>query len=92
MKLTDKVMQRQDLVSTDMDGDIVMMDIQSGKYYKFGGVSGVIWQTIETQISIDALVEKLLAEYDIARGECESQTMTFIGQLVEKGLVIIFEE
>ena len=89
IKLTDKVMQREDLVAADMGDETVMMDIMSGKYFKLSEVGGSIWNKIEQPKLVSDLITALLEEYDVSEEECTKQTIEFLTQLVDKGIVVV---
>ena len=79
---------REGLMAADMNGSAVMMDIMTGKYYNLGEVGGRIWELLEDPMTVNALVEKLTAEYDISREQCRKDTLPFLEQLLTKGLLV----
>lgn len=89
INLTNKVMQREDLVAADMGDETVMMDIMSGKYFKLSEVGGSIWNKIEQPKLVSDLIAELLKEYDVTEEECTNQTIEFLTQLVDKGIVVV---
>lgn len=71
------------LDTTDLAGEKVMIDFESGKYFLLKGVANDIWEMIQEPISLDEMVSKLLAEYDIDQETCESSVVKFLDQLKE---------
>lgn len=80
--------RRTGLMTADMNGSAVMMDIMSGKYYNLGEVGGRIWELLETPTTIAALVETLTAEYDVTGERCRADIMPFLSKLLERGLLV----
>ncbi|MBM7567331.1 lasso peptide biosynthesis PqqD family chaperone [Paenibacillus sacheonensis] len=80
------VRQQGNLVS-EMDGDIVMMNIQQGKYYNLGQVGGVIWDLLQNPSTVEELTDALLNEFEITPEECESQVIAFLEQLMKEQLI-----
>lgn len=76
----------QNIVS-DMDGEKVMLDIESGKYYNLGKVGGAIWDLLEQPITVAQLVDQLMSQYDVERDVCEQQVLAFLKQLSAEGLI-----
>lgn len=74
-------------IVSDMDGEKVMLSIQSGKYFNLGELGGEIWDLMKEPISIDNLVSTLLARYDVGQTECEEHVIAFLIQLLGEGLV-----
>ena len=75
------VSHRKDIDSTDLNGDIVMMDLEKGKYFSLNSVGSRIWELIEEPIEINKVVDSLLEEYEISRNECEDNVLEFLEKL-----------
>ena len=80
--------RRAGLMTADMDGSAVMMDIMTGKYYNLGQVGGRIWELLEEPMTVSALVEKLAAEYDVAPEQCRADIGPFLEKLLSQGLLL----
>ena len=80
--------RRMGLMTADMNGSAVMMDIMTGKYYNLGEVGGRIWELLEEPMTVAALVQKLTAEYDVSAERCRADILPFLGKLLERGLVV----
>ena len=89
MDQTTKLIRRNDLLTADMNGSAVTMDMQSGKYYNMGETGGNIWNKLETEKTISQLADELVAEYGITKDQCLTDIMPFLNKLVEKGLLLI---
>ncbi len=80
--------RREGLMTADMDGSAVMMDIMTGKYYNLGEIGGRIWELLEEPASVAALVEKLTQEYDVSADQCRRDIEPFLGALLQRGLLV----
>lgn len=80
------VRAKQNIVS-DMDGEKVMLDIASGKYYNLGAVGGAIWDLLEQPMTVKQLVDELVKQYDVEQAVCEEQVLAFLEQLSAEGLI-----
>ena len=91
MITTDTVLRRKrDLVASDMDGETVMLDIDSGRYFGLSGVGPHLWKTLEKEARADALVASVREQFDAAPDEdVERDVMEFLNRLVDKGLVTV---
>jgi hypothetical protein len=84
------IIQRSNkLVSSNMDGETVMMSIENGEYFGLNSVGSRMWELIENPIEVDALIELLIDEFDVSREQCEMETMEFLNHLLEKKLLSI---
>lgn len=80
--------RREGLMTADMNGSAVMMDIMTGKYYNLGQVGGRIWELLEEPMNLAALVEKLTDEYDVSAEQCRNDILPFLDTLLERGLLL----
>ena len=81
--------RKSGLMTADMNGDAVMMDISTGKYFNLGQSGGRIWELLEQSMSVENLIKALIAEYDISYEKCMEDILPFLQQMVDKGLLII---
>ncbi|MDD9266536.1 lasso peptide biosynthesis PqqD family chaperone [Paenibacillus sp. GCM10023248] len=87
VSMNDYVVQVKGNIVSDMGGEKVMLSIQNGKYYNLGEMGGIIWDLVEVPISIGQLITTLMTEYDVEQSECQRQVVSFLGHLLEEGLV-----
>lgn len=83
------ISQAEGYIVSDMDGEKVMLSIQSGKYYNLGQVGGDIWDLIKEPVSIEHIVQSLQSIYEVSQKECEDQVLSFLEKLKEEGLILI---
>lgn len=83
MDLNEVIKLKKDLNVTDLSGEKVMIDFESGKYFMLKGTGNDIWDIIQNEVTVGEIVEKLLSEYDISRQACEKSVFTFLEKLKE---------
>lgn len=66
---------------TELDGEKVMVDFETGKYFLIKGCGNDIWDMLQEEVSVNEIVDKLLAEYDVTREVCEVSVINFIDKL-----------
>lgn len=82
------LLQRKlEIMTADMKGDMVMMDVETGKYYNLGDVGGRIWALLEQPITLATLADRLTQEYAVSKEQCLKDIMPFVQALLERGLV-----
>lgn len=89
ININNVVLRRNDIDTTDLNGEIVMMDLEKGRYFSLNGVGSRIWEIIEKPIEVNKLVESLLEEYDVNRSECEENVLEFLGKLNDANIVFV---
>jgi len=83
------IKRSSELVSSNMDGETVMMSIDNGEYYGLDPIGSRIWELLENPIEVNALLETLLEEFDVTKEQCLDDTLEFLNQLLEKKLLLI---
>ena len=89
ININNVVSRRNDIDTTDLNGEIVMMDLEKGRYFSLNVVGSRIWEIIEKPIEVNKLVESLLEEYDVNRNECEENVLEFLGKLNDANIVFV---
>lgn len=76
-----------DLIAAPMDGDLVMMCIESGNYYGVGGVGPRIWELLEQPVTVEAITAVICNQFDVDADRCRPDIAAFVRQLLDAGLV-----
>lgn len=82
-----KYIRKQTSSSGELDGELFIIDVETGKYYGLNTVANRIWEILETEKTVDEVVGTLLEEYDIDKTTCQQQVETLINDLKEKTLI-----
>jgi len=90
MKLTleTTIQRNNEILTSDLDGEKVMMSIQIGEYFGLGKTGSFIWDQIEKPIKIEALIELITEKYHVNKEDCFRDIVPFLSDLLEKELVI----
>lgn len=89
----DSLVQRNPkLIANQMDGEIVMMSIDNGEYYGLDETGSRIWELLESQVRVGSLIESLMAEFEVGKEECANDTLEFLNDLFDKGLLLVSNE
>ena len=89
LTLDTTITRSSSLLSSNLAGDVVMMDIEQGSYYGLETVAARIWTLTEQPITISALCENLVSEYNIAPEQCQQEVMTFLSELLVRRIIQI---
>ena len=76
-------------VSSQLDGEVVLLDINTGDYFKIDPVGSRIWELLEEPTTLSSLCKTLTAEFDISAERCRADVTTFIEKLVSLSLVVV---
>lgn len=72
---------------TDMAGDKVMVDFESGKYFLLKGTAVDIWECIQSETTIGDILNKMQKIYDVDEETCLTGIVAFINQLQQNNFV-----
>lgn len=81
------IKRRDDLIAQEMDGELVMLDMQSGQYFGLDSIASAIWQHIDQPITVRNLCAKLESEYDVSHERCLEDVLLFLNELHQKELI-----
>ncbi|HOO34346.1 MAG TPA: lasso peptide biosynthesis PqqD family chaperone [Thermotogota bacterium] len=85
--LTTTIKRKEGYADTEVDGNKVLMSVESGKYYGLNGMGTEIWKRIENFMTVSTLIEDLLNEYEVSREDAEAQVLTFLKDLDKNNLI-----
>lgn len=82
-----KFIREPDLITADMDGETVMMSIQHGEYLGLNRVASRVWELLAEPSSVDTLVARICAEFEVDPATCAFDLQAFTQELLDNGLV-----
>src|SRR5207247_8269875 len=67
----------------ELDGEAVLLDLDSGMYYGLNSVGTWIWNRTSAagSLAFETLVDELVAEFDVDRPVAEGEAAAFIDEL-----------
>ena len=76
-----------ELISVDMDGDVVMMSVSKGNYYGINPVGARIWELLAQPHTLAQLSAIITAEYEVEDSVCAADIRTFVERMLTEGVV-----
>lgn len=74
-----------------LDDEIVMLNVERGNYYGLSGVARRIWEQLDTPKTIDEVCTPLVVEYDVTPEQCWNDVAAFVEQLITENVVRVVE-
>ncbi len=71
----------QQYVEAVADGDIVLMHVESGRFFTLSGTGRRMWELMEQPTTIEALAERLIEEYAVDKDACIRDLLAVCEQL-----------
>ena len=79
----------ENVVSRELEGEAVILNLESGVYFGLNEVGTRIWALIQQHGSLRKVLEAALQEYEVAPQVLENDLLQLIEQLQARGLVIL---
>jgi hypothetical protein len=73
----------------ELEGETVLLNLQSERYYGLDDVGTRMWQLLAENGDVGAAFTQLLQEYDVDAVQLEADLAGLIGRLAEAGLLSI---
>ncbi len=74
-----------------LDGEVVLINMDTGSYYSLDGVGADVWTLIEMGAATDEIVRDIGQRYDGAHPELEHTVVGLVDDLRQEGLIIADE-
>ena len=87
MNLDQKVTFAETVFAQEVDGEMVLLDMESENYFGLDEVGTAIWQAMQEKETLKEVLDVLLEQYEVEEEMLEHDLSDFVGKLVESGLV-----
>ena len=77
-------------ISGRLHDELVMMDLEQGKYFSLNPVATRIWDLLEKEKTLDELCALLTEEYDVESNQCMDEVRELLEEMEKLGLVGAF--
>ena len=75
------------VLTAEVDGEIVMMSIEQGRYFGLDDIGSDIWKRIEPPCSFAALVDGLAADYQADRATIAADVQALLDRMADQDVV-----
>lgn len=86
LTLDQTVAVSEDAVFRELDGESVVLNLESGMYFGLDAVGTTVWRAIEPKGTLRQALERVLAEFDAEQAAAESDLLELAARLIDKGL------
>lgn len=87
MELNQKIEMVKTPHVTELAGEKVMVDFDTGKYFMIKGVGNDIWDMLPEGVTTQEIMDRLMDEYDVSKEECEQSVLEFLERLKTLGFI-----
>jgi len=83
-----KYMRNSKTISGRLHDELVMMDLDQGKYFSLNPVATRIWDLLEQPIAIEELCSFLMDEYLVNSAQCLADVGNHLAEMEKIGLLL----
>ena len=87
MNLNQTITPSPDVISQEVSGETVLLDLQSENYFGLDEVGTRIWQLIKETDDLRSIYNTLLDEYEVEEERLEKDLEALLGEISDLGLV-----
>ena len=87
-----KIRRNDDIVFGDCEGELALLDIDSGDHFGLNETGARIWELLDTTQSAAELIAALVREFDAPAEALRAEVLAFLERLIESGIVEIAAE
>jgi phosphatidylserine decarboxylase len=89
-ELTDdsRIARAEGPVASEVDGEVVILDVESGHFFQLNGVGSSVWQRLESPMTLGALCTAMLDEFEVDAAQCRSDVRAFAAKMLDRGLLV----
>ena len=85
---TDSVVKAvREQLTSGLEGESVVLHLDSGKYFGFEAVGARIWELLQHPRKVSDIRDAVLREYDADPAGCERDLLAFLREMQEAGLI-----
>ena len=89
MNLNQNITLSPEVISQEVSGETVLLDLESENYFGLDEVGTRIWQLIKETNDLAAIYQTLLTEYDVSEERLQQDLDTLLGEIAGLGLVTL---
>ncbi|MDB6130441.1 MAG: hypothetical protein JWM04_1548 [Verrucomicrobiales bacterium] len=86
LTLDTKVVADKDQLSTELNGQSVIMNVDTGTYYSLNPVGSVIWRVIQEPATLRQVSDQVIAEFDVDAVRAQADVIKLVQDLVASKL------
>jgi hypothetical protein len=76
-------------VSITLGNESVILELQAGTYFSASDVGMAVWNYLQQPRHVTDVIAHIVNKYEVSADQAEAEILTFLQNLVDKGLVIV---
>jgi len=89
INLNSKVIINNEQLFTEIDNELVLMSIETGKYYSLNTVGLRVWELLKNPMLVSELLNRLQEEFNVEKEQCETEVISLLQKMLANNLVML---
>jgi len=89
LKASDKATPDSDVIVTELDGEAVLLNLDTKLYFSLNATGVRIWKLLAEGLTLGDISERLYEEYDVTPEKAQQCVLELVGQLNDEKLVTL---
>ena len=85
------VVQSGEILVSDIDGEVVMLNVQQGTYSGLDAVASEIWELLATPRRVSEICVILGKRYNVEPKQCAEDVLTYLNDLASDDTIKVVE-
>ena len=85
--LTDVLEANSDLMMADLEGEAVLLNMHTGRYFGLNEVGTSIWSRIAETCTVAEVIDSLQKEYDVPGERLNEDVLAFLETMEKRNLI-----
>lgn len=81
------IIKNSSIVSTAMDNEAVLLNIDTGDYYTLNTTGSRVWEMIDGTKTVLDLVEEIVSRFEVSKDKAREDILNLLKELMKENLV-----
>ncbi len=86
------IVAAREQVSSDLGGEVAILDLTVGTYYGLDEVGARVWELIQQPAAVSSVQAAIIGEYDVEPERAKRDVLALLQRLAEEGLIEVKDE
>ena len=87
ISMKSKIVRSSNPIAEPVDDELVMADIDAGKYYGLNNIASIIWKALSDPITVEDLCKSLCESHEVTIEQCTTEVLAFLNDLSSRNLI-----
>ena len=91
LTMATRVVAKEEAISTDLDGEVIILDTAKGVYFGLDEIGALIWSVLQKPTCLGTVRDAVLQEYAVDVAVCEADLLSLVQNLHSHALIDVDE-